>query len=186
MTVKKRIDKDKWHIPRVVVHHHTEDFEVEVRYEADYKTEIEDKVVNRVINLHYPDGTKKTVTQTVKLTREVKTNLQTGEKQYGDWTTGQFEEFVVPTLDGHVSDVDKIGSMEVDGNTKDQKLDVNYAAYKVDTETKTVNRVITITMPDGSKKTVNQVVTFVKEVTRNPFDGSTIKETDWKVDGNAS
>lgn len=110
---------DKTYIPREVANPDTKDYEVEVRYEAAYSTATEEKTVNRVIHLHHPNGTVETVNHTVTLTREVKTNLQTGEKEYGEWSTGQFAEFVVPTVEGHVPDIEKIELMEVNGTTED-------------------------------------------------------------------
>lgn len=171
-------------VPELTVTPEAEDSVVEVRYEADYKTEIEEKVINRVIYLHHPDGTIEKVNHAVTLTREVKTNLQTGEKQYGDWTRAFFEEFVVPTYDGHVSNIDKIEQSEVTSESKDQEHHVTYHAHQVDAETKTVNRIIKVAMPDGSLKTITQTVTFVKHVTKHPLNGTIISEIEWVVDGN--
>lgn len=173
-------------VPSQTVTPDTKDFEVEVRYEANYKTETESKDVNRVIHLHHPDGRTETITHTVTLHRDKTTNLQTGEVTYGNWTTGQFEEYAVPSVDGHVADVDKINSSVVDENTADQEHHVNYLAHQVGDETKTVNRVITVTLPDGSKKTITQTVTFKKQVTKHPITGEVISETEWVVDGDQS
>ena len=173
-------------VPSQTVTPDSKDFEVEVRYEANYKTETESKDVNRVIHLHHPDGRTETITHTVTLHRDKTTNLQTGEVTYGNWTTGQFEEFAVPSVDGHVADIDKINSSVVDENTADQEHHVNYLAHQVGDETKTVNRVITVTLPDGSKKTITQTVTFKKQVTKHPITGEVISETEWVVDGDSS
>ena len=172
---------DKTYIPREVANPDTKDYEVEVRYEAAYSTATEEKTVNRVIHLHHPNGTVETVNHTVTLTREVKTNLQTGEKEYGEWSTGQFAEFVVPTVEGHVPDIEKIELMEVNGTTEDQLHHVNYLAHQVDADTKTVNRLIQVTMPDGTVKTITQTVTFVKHTTKHPVNGEIISETEWQV-----
>lgn len=172
---------DKTYIPREVANPDTKDYEVKVRYEAAYSTATEEKTVNRVIHLHHPNGTVETVNHTVTLTREVKTNLQTGEKEYGEWSTGQFAEFVVPTVEGHVPDIEKIELMEVNGTTEDQLHHVNYLAHQVDADTKTVNRLIQVTMPDGTVKTITQTVTFVKHTTKHPVNGEIISETEWQV-----
>ena len=172
---------DKTYIPREVANPDTKDYEVEVRYEAAYLTATEEKTVNRVIHLHHPNGTVETVNHTVTLTREVKTNLQTGEKEYGEWSTGQFAEFVVPTVEGHVPDIEKIELMEVNGTTEDQLHHVNYLAHQVDADAKTVNRLIQVTMPDGTVKTITQTVTFVKHTTKHPVNGEIISETEWQV-----
>lgn len=172
---------DKTYIPREVANPDTKDYEVEVRYEAAYSTATEEKTVNRVIHLHHPNGTVETVNHTVTLTREVKTNLQTGEKEYGEWSTGQFAEFVVPTVEGHVPDIEKIELMEVNGTTEDQLHHVNYLAHQVDADAKTVNRLIQVTMPDGTVKTITQTVTFVKHTTKHPVNGEIISETEWQV-----
>lgn len=172
---------DKTYIPREVANPDTKDYEVEVCYEAAYSTATEEKTVNRVIHLHHPNGTVETVNHTVTLTREVKTNQQTGEKEYGEWSTGQFAEFVVPTVEGHVPDIEKIELMEVNGTTEDQLHHVNYLAHQVDADTKTVNRLIQVTMPDGTVKTITQTVTFVKHTTKHPVNGEIISETEWQV-----
>lgn len=172
---------DKTYIPREVANPDTKDYEVEVRYEVAYSTATEEKVINRVIHLHHPNGTVETVKHSVTLTREVKTNLQTGEKEYGEWSTGQFAEFVVPTVEGHVPDIEKIELMEVNGTTEDQLHHVNYLAHQVDADTKTVNRLIQVTMPDGTVKTITQTVTFVKHTTKHPVNGEIISETEWQV-----
>lgn len=177
---------DKTYIPRDVANPETKNYEVVVRYEAAHATTTEEKTVNRVIHLHHPNGTVETVNHAVTLTREVKTNLQTGEKEYGEWTTGQFAEFVVPTVDGHVPDVEKINLLEVNEATEDQVHHVNYLAHQVAAETKTVNRVIKVTMPDGTVKTITQTVTFVKHVTKHPVNGEVISETEWTIDGSGT
>ena len=173
-------------VPELTVTPDTEDSVVEVRYEAAYSTATEEKTVNRVIHLHHPNGKVEKVNHTVTLIREVKTNLQTGEKEYGEWSTGQFAEFIVPTVEGHVPNIEKIELMEVNGETEDQIHHVNYLAHQVDANTKTVNRVIKVTMPDGTVKTITQTVTFVKHTTKHPINGEIISETEWQVDGNGT
>lgn len=174
-------------VPELTVTPDAEDSVVEVRYEAAYSTATEEKTVNRVIHLHHPNGKVEKVNHTVTLTREVKTNLQTGEKEYGEWSTGQFAEFIVPTVEGHVPNIEKIELMEVNGETEDQIYHVNYLAHQVDADTKTINRVIKVTMPDGTVKTITQTVTFVKHTTKHPINGEIISETEWQVvDGNGT
>ncbi|WP_242335573.1 mucin-binding protein [Limosilactobacillus urinaemulieris] len=168
------------YIPNVVVNPETKDFEVEVRYEAAYSITTEEKVINRVIYLHHPNGTVEPIKHSVTVTREVRTNLQTGENEYGDWTRAHFAEFIVPMVEGHIPDIEKIALMEVNGETEDQIHHVNYLAHQVDADTKTVNRVIKVTMPDGT-------VTFVKHTTKHPVNGEIISETEWQVvDGNGT
>ncbi len=76
--------------------------------------------------------------------------------------------------------------MEVNGETEDQIHHVNYLAHQIDANTKTVNRVIKVTMPDGTVKTITQTVTFVKHTTKHPINGEIISETEWQVDGNGT
>ncbi|MDO5884077.1 mucin-binding protein, partial [Ligilactobacillus animalis] len=73
------------YVPRTAVSATTEDLEVNMYYTAKVATSIEQKTVVRTIQLHFPDGTFKKVTQQVTFKREVKTNLATGEKEYGAW-----------------------------------------------------------------------------------------------------
>lgn len=137
-------------IPNVVVNPETKNFEVEVRYEAAYSITTEERVINRVIYLHHPNGTVEPIKHSVTVTREVRTNLQTGEKEYGEWTRAHFAEFVVPPVEGHAPDTERFDSVEVDGETGDLEHHVNYLAHEVNSETKTVNRIIKIAMPDGT------------------------------------
>ena len=178
---------DKTSIPREVANPDTKDYEVEVRYEAAYSITTEEKVINRVIYLHHPNGTVELIKHSVTVTREVRTNLQTGENEYGDWTRVHFAEFVVPPVEGHAPDTERFDSVEVDGETGDLEHHVNYLAHQVDADTKTVNRVIKVTMPDGTVKTITQTVTFVKHTTKHPVNGEIISETEWQVvDGNGT
>lgn len=106
------------YIPNVVVNPETKNFEVEVRYEAAYSITTEEKVINRVIYLHHPNGTVEPIKHSVTVTREVRTNLQTGENEYGDWTRAHFAEFIVPMVEGHIPDIEKIALMEFNGKQK--------------------------------------------------------------------
>ncbi|MEE5988974.1 LPXTG cell wall anchor domain-containing protein, partial [Ligilactobacillus equi] len=87
---------------------------------------IENVTVTRTINVHNPDGKTNTTKQPVVVSRTVTTNVKTGEKVYGPWTTGEWKEFTTPDVANYTPDISYLNSKKVDGNTPDETVDIYY------------------------------------------------------------
>ena len=104
------------------------------------------KTITRTIKVTTPDGQTKTVAQTAKLTRNADVDEVTGEVTYGNWATGQWDAYEVPTVPGYTASQTSVAVTPVDGNTKDQTIDISYTA---NSQTTHINYV------DESGKTVH-------------------------------
>ena len=87
-------------------------------------TETQTKV--RTINIYRPDGQVKTYLQTAVISRPVNINAD-GSKTYGNWSTDQWEAYVVPELQGYTASQTQVAAQAVDPNTTDQTIDIFYA-----------------------------------------------------------
>ena len=176
------------YVPRTAVSATTEDLEVNMYYTAKVATSIEQKTVVRTIQLHFPDGTFKKVTQQVTFKREVKTNLATGEKEYGAWDIeeGTFPEYQVEQVENYEPSQSVVEAMKVTPETAGNwTVDIYYNAKTTTrTEYYTAKRVISL-VKDGKKvDEITQSVLFKREVTKNLATG---EETfsDWSTDNDS-
>ena len=87
-------------------------------------TETQTKV--RTINIYRPNGQIKTYLQTAVISRPVTINAD-GSKTYGNWSTDQWEAYVVPELQGYTASQTQVAAQSVDPNTTDQTIDIFYA-----------------------------------------------------------
>ena len=94
------------------------------------------KTVIRTINVTTPDGKISTITQTVHLTRNAIVDEVTGRVTYSDWSTGKWDNYEIPVIEGYVSNVDQVDGQEVTFETKDQTVEVNYTKL-IDQDTST-------------------------------------------------
>ena len=86
------------------------------------------KTVTRTIKIHsYQDPIDEPITFTQKATihRPVTIN-DDGTKTYGEWSKDYWEEYDAPILDGRNPNYYKVDKQIVDGNTKDQTVDIYY------------------------------------------------------------
>ena len=86
------------------------------------------KTVTRTIKIHsYQDPIDEPITFTQKATihRQVTIN-DDGTKTYGEWSKDYWEEYDAPILDGRNPNYYKVAKQIVDGNTKDQTVDIYY------------------------------------------------------------
>ena len=86
------------------------------------------KTVTRTIKIHsYQDPIDEPITFTQKATihRQVTIN-DDGTKTYGEWSKDYWEEYDAPILDGRNPNYYKVDEQIVDGNTKDQTVDIYY------------------------------------------------------------
>ena len=74
---------------------------VQIHVKHHQVTTSESKAVTRTIDVHTPHNGVKTIKQTADLNRDVTTDQVTGEKTYGDWTTGQWEAYTPEAIPGY-------------------------------------------------------------------------------------
>ena len=101
---------------------------VQIHVKHHQVTTSESKTVTRTINVHTPHDGAKTVKQTADLNRDVTTDQVTGEKTYGDWTTGQWKAYAPEAIPGYTPSTNEVPIANVDGSSTDQTVDVTYAA----------------------------------------------------------
>ena len=89
------------------------------------------KVVTRTIKITTPDGKTSVTTQTVHLTRTATVDEVTGEVTYSDWSTGKWDNYKIPAIEGYDSNVDQVDGQEVTFDTKNQTVEVSYTKLAV-------------------------------------------------------
>lgn len=122
------------------------------------------KTVIRTIKVTTPDGQQNTITQTAKLSRTATVDEVTGEVTYGKWSTGQWDAYKVPTVDGYTATQTEVATISVDEHTTDQTVNVSYAPNKQTTTVKYVDdkgEIVHTTTVDG---VTNQIVKVPSEV----------------------
>ncbi|MCO6533814.1 BspA family leucine-rich repeat surface protein [Lactobacillus sp.] len=113
------------------------------------ETSTESKAVSRLINIHQPDDTTKTITQTAMIKRQVNTN-EDGSIDYGAWSTATWEAYDVPVFAGYSASSKQIPAAVVDGQTQDQVVDIFYEP---------VEQTITVQYLDNGKVVGTQQLT---------------------------
>ena len=93
-----------------------------------YAKSTEDKTATRTINYQLPDGSVVTVTQPVKLTRDVTTDKVTKVPSYGEWTNGQWDEKDTPVITGYTPSESSVGQVLVNGDSQDTTINISYTA----------------------------------------------------------
>ena len=101
---------------------------VQIHVKHHQMTTTEDKTVTRTINVHTPHNGVWPVKQTAKLTRPVKVDQVTGDKVYGDWSTGWWNTVILPAFAGYTSSRREVPGINVIGDMSDEVLDVTYTA----------------------------------------------------------
>lgn len=152
-----------------------QDITVELKHKT---TSVSDsKTVTRTINVTNPDGRVKTTKQTVTLTRQGTKDLVTNDIQWGNWSTGSFDEFNVPELTGYTPSQSQVQSEPVTSDTQDSVVNISYTAndqlihvvYKDGDQTiksdpvsgKTGETVkVNINVPDGYEATTTSVTDY--------------------------
>ena len=89
------------------------------------------KTVTRTINVTNPDGSVKTTTQKADLTRNGIKDMVTGDIAWDNWSTGNWDEFDVPTIDGYTPSQAKVDAATVTGDTLDTTVNVTYTANPI-------------------------------------------------------
>ncbi|EEU20422.1 YSIRK-type signal peptide-containing protein [Lactobacillus mulieris] len=148
------------------------------------------KVVTRTINVHKPDGTTETITQTVTFTRTVTVDEVTGKViSSTPWTSTNpdYPEYTVPSIDGYTpsqSTVKKVTPKDTDSNsTVDVTYTGNTQTIKVVAVDKTTGKEVTVDVPTTfngkSDENVGSDVTDGVEKIKNYLknQGYTVPET---------
>ena len=86
------------------------------------------KTVTRTINVTTPDGKTSTTTQTVHLTRTATVDEVTGKVSYNDWSTGSFDSYDVPSVDGYTASQVKVDETKVTSDNTNNEVNITYTA----------------------------------------------------------
>ncbi|VYU42013.1 Internalin-J precursor [Enterococcus casseliflavus] len=141
----------------------------------------ERKIVARIIHYLHEDGTEAAPdhVDTVEFTREIRTNLATGEETLGEWQARDddttFDLVKSPEIANYYTDREFIDEvMDVKADSEDIEEFVIYSPKMVEsTETKEVKRMIHYVYEDGKEAAPDNVdtVTFTRTVTTNEATG---------------
>ena len=150
-------------------------------YSPLIETKEERKIVARIIHYLHEDGTEAAPdhVDTVEFTREIRTNLATGEETFGEWQARDddttFDLVKSPEIANYYTDRDFIDEvMDVKADSEDIEEFVIYSPKIVEsTETKEVKRMIHYVYEDGKEAAPDNVdtVTFTRTVTTNEATG---------------
>lgn len=163
-----------------------------VYYEVDAVKTTETKTITRTIR--YVDNVtkqklKEDVVQTVTLTREKTENKAAGTTTYTEWTKGNWEKVVSPTIDKYTNpSMTEVSSMEVTSDSKNSTITVTYdQGTETTQETKPVTRTIKYVKKDfvdgveveveNAQQTNTKAVSFTRTLTRNLVTGETTTGT---------
>lgn len=105
---------------------HNDDVIVELGH--DIQQVSDSHTINRTINLISPDGTKKSIKQSVSINRTGAKDLVTGDITWSDWSDAQLPEYVVPVLDGYTASQNKVTAEKVTSNAQDSTVNITYVA----------------------------------------------------------
>src|SRR5699024_3431039 len=108
------------------------------------------KTVTRTIKVTTPDGKTSTTTQTVHLTRTATVDEVTGKVTYSDWTTGSFDSYDVPSVDGYTASQSKVDGTLVTADSSNNEVNISYTANDQSTK---------IVYVDNGKVVSTQVLT---------------------------
>ncbi|MFI1560840.1 MucBP domain-containing protein [Enterococcus casseliflavus] len=150
-------------------------------YSPLIETREERKIVARIIHYLHEDGMEAAPdhVDTVEFTREIRTNLATGEETFGEWQARDddtiFDLVKSPEIANYYTDRDFIDEvMDVKADSEDIEEFVIYSPKIVEsTETKEVKRMIHYVYEDGKEAAPDNVdtVTFTRTVTTNEATG---------------
>ena len=150
-------------------------------YSPLIETREERKIVARIIHYLHEDGMEAAPdhVDTVEFTREIRTNLATGEETFGEWQARDddtiFDLVKSPEIANYYTDRDFIDEvMDVKADSEDIEEFVIYSPKIVEsTETKEVKRMIHYVYEDGKEAAPDNVdtVTFTRTVTMNEATG---------------
>ena len=163
-------------VEAAVVTPDTQNWTVDIYYEAATEVTTEYNTVKRVISI-YQDGKKvDEVTQVVEFSREAKKNLATGEVTYGEWVAKDGKDiwgaFDAPEYENYTTDTVKIDNKSIKPGMEDEEAAIYYTSIvETELEERVVDRTIILNLPNGMKREHVQSVTFKREVKKNLATG---------------
>ena len=107
----------------------TLDAVVDIYYRADDPAIVsgeEEKNITRTINVHLPSGEVQTTKQPVTIKRTYTSVAGSDDKNYGPWTSGTWEKFDAPELDGYTALPASVDAVEVTSESLDAVVDIYY------------------------------------------------------------
>ena len=123
------------------------------------------KTITRTINVHKPDGTTETTTQTVTFTRTVTVDEATGKViSSTSWTSTNpdYPEYTVPSIDGYTPSQTTVEKVTPKDTDSDSTVDVTYTGntqtIKVVVVDKTTGKEVTVDVPTTFNGTSDQKV----------------------------
>ena len=131
------------------------------------------QTLTRTITINDPHAGTKTITQTAKISRDATVDMVDGSVVYGDWSTAQWPEYSVPTVDGYTPSQKAVEAKTVTNGDQDVAVTINYMADKQ------TAKIVYTDADDNPVKTDT-----VEGVTDQIVDASSTVPTGWKlVDG---
>lgn len=161
---------------------HNDDVIVELGH--DIQQVSDSHTINRTINLISPDGTKKSIKQSVSINRTGAKDLVTGDITWSDWSDAQLPEYVVPVLDGYTASQSKVTAEKVTSDAQDSTVNITYVANQqsVNIIYKDGNQVVKTTVLKGN--TDETVKVPVELPTNYHVDGKAPTDYTFKAKGN--
>src|SRR5699024_4239264 len=86
------------------------------------------KTITRTIKIADPQGKVTTTTQTVHLTRNATVDEVTREVTYSDWSTGSFDSYDGPVIEGYTATQSKVDEANVTSDTQNSEVNITYTA----------------------------------------------------------
>ena len=153
---------------------------VTVTYSKNAPEKVTDqKLLSQTIRYQFSNGVPahENHVQTVLVKRTGEKDAVSGEITWGPWDDVSFKAVKSPTgIDGYKPDVKEVDAVRAVGNT-DTDLTVTYHKVKDESatsETKTVSRIVEITLPDGQTKTIKQEQTLKRSKTTDLVTGDVV------------
>lgn len=133
------------------------------------------KTVTRTINVTDPSGRTTSVEQTIHLYRDATVDEVTGDVTYGQWSTGSWAEYDVPTIAGYTPSQANVPAEAVNIQTPDSTVNITYTANDQTTHIRYV---------DGNGNVI-KTDTVTGKTGQTVRTNSTVP-VGWVIDGNAT
>lgn len=106
---------------------------IKIMYRVNIKAVHDQKVVTRTINVMNPEsGQVDSRVQRVTLYRDGEYDASTGNTKWESWTQSQFKSVLAPSFAGYQADLLVVPVMNVNGQTKNSVVTINYRLVKFD------------------------------------------------------